>query len=74
MAAVKNELMLEAAKQAIAAVAICGTIQLAVFFYSLSYPWADRLVTASFFFIIVFYSAVSEYHARKIKTALNKNL
>jgi hypothetical protein len=60
--------MATATKKAIAAVALCAVLQLSLWFYSLSHPSVSDLVTASFLFVIVFYPAVFEYHARKMKT------
>jgi hypothetical protein len=59
--------MATATKKAIAAVALCAVLQLSLWFYSLSHPSVSDLVTASFLFVIVFYPAVFEYHARKMK-------
>jgi len=56
-------------RKVIAAVALCAVLQLSLWFYSLSHPAVSNLVTASFLFVIVFYPAVFEYHARKMKTA-----
>jgi hypothetical protein len=66
---VNKELMATARRRAIAAVALSAVLQLSLWFYSLSHPSVSDLVTASFLFVIVFYPAVFEYHARKMKTA-----
>jgi hypothetical protein len=66
---VNKELMATATKKAVAAVALCAVLQLSLWFYSLSRPSVSDLVTASFLFIIVFYPAVFEFHARKMKTS-----
>ena len=61
--------MANATTKAIAAIAVSAMIQLALLFYAVSHPSADALVTASFLFIVVFYPAVFEYHAYKMKAS-----
>ena len=65
--------MPNATTRAIAAIAVCALIQLALLFYSVSHPSADALVTASFLFIMVFYPVVFEYHARKMKASKRRS-
>jgi hypothetical protein len=65
--------MANATAKAIAAIAVSAMIQLALLFYSVSHPSADALVTASFLFIVVFYPAVFEYHANKMKASKRRS-
>jgi len=61
--------MANATTKAIAAIALCAMIQLALWFYSVSHPSASALATASFLFIVVFHPIVFEYHAHKMKAS-----
>jgi membrane protein YdbS with pleckstrin-like domain len=65
----KKEPLPSATTKAIVAVAISAIIQLTLLFYSASHPSASALVTVSLMFVIVFYPAVFEYHAHKMKTS-----
>ena len=60
---------MSATTKAIAAVVIFAVTQLTLLLYSLSHPGISGLVTSSFVLSIIFYVAVFDYHAARMKTS-----
>jgi hypothetical protein len=58
-----------ATTKAMAAVVIFAVTQFALLLFSFSHPSINSFVTASFLLGIVFYGAVFDYHARKMRAA-----
>jgi hypothetical protein len=59
---------MSATTKAIAAVVIFFATQLTLLLYSICHPSISSFVTASFLLGMVFYPAVCDYHARKMRT------
>jgi hypothetical protein len=56
-----------ATTKALTAVVVFGVTQLALLLYSFRHPSLGSFVTASFSLAMIFYPAVCDYHARKMR-------
>ena len=61
--------MVSATAKAITAVVIFGMTQLTLLLYSFRHPSISGLVTASFPLATIFYVAVWDYHAQKMRAS-----
>ena len=54
--------------KAVSAISVYGLGQITLWSYSLSHPKIESLLNLSFLFGMVFYAAVFDYHAKRVKT------